>query len=127
MPHLNSLLPLFSASLLCGRLIPLFGMTLIVSLLAGCLATPVSESGGMGSVTVTNSNPSAIIAAAQSIFLNYGYTPAFGNDINSVSFNKNSNQIANVLWGSYGDPQTIRVKVMIIQIPGTNDYRISPK
>jgi hypothetical protein len=44
-----------------------------------------------------------------------------------VSFDKNSNQLANILWGSYGDPQTIRVKVKIIQIPGTNDYRISPK
>ena len=45
----------------------------------------------------------------------------------TVSFNKNSSQFANVMWGSYGDPQTIRVKVTIIRIPGTNDYRISPK
>ena len=113
--------PFASASLrLCGIL-------LFALLLAGCLTTPVSKSGGMGSVTVTNSNPSAIISAAQSVFPDYGYTPAFGNGINSVSFDKNSNKLANVLWGSYGDPQTIRVKVKIVQIPGTNDYRISPK
>lgn len=105
----------------------LCGITFFSLLLAGCLTTPVSQSGGMGSVTVTNSNPSAIIAAAQSVFPNYGYTPAYGNGINSISFDKNSNQLANVLWGSYGDPQTIRVKVKILQIPGTNDYRISPK
>ena len=102
-------------------------LSLFALLLAGCLTTPVSKSGGMGSVTVTNSNPSAIISAAQSVFPDYGYTPAFGNGINSVSFDKNSNKLANVLWGSYGDPQTIRVKVKIVQIPGTNDYRISPK
>lgn len=102
-------------------------LSLVALLLAGCLTTPVSKSGGIGSVTVTNSNPSAIISAAQSVFPDYGYTPAFGNGINSVSFDKNSNKLANVLWGSYGDPQTIRVRVKIVQIPATNDYRISPK
>jgi hypothetical protein len=105
----------------------LCGITLFIILLAGCLTAPVEKSGGIGSVTVTNSNPSAIIAAAQSVFPNYGYSPAFDNDINSVSFDKNSNQLANVLWGSYGDPQTIRAKVIITPIPGTNNYRISPK
>jgi hypothetical protein len=97
-------------------------------LLAGCLVTPVSESGGMGSVTVTNSNPGAIIAAAQSVFPNYGYSSTFGGDgVSSVCFDKNSNKVANVIWGSYDDPQTLHLKVKIVQIPGTNDYRISPK
>ena len=95
--------------------------------LAGCLTTPVDQSGGPGSVTVTNSNPAAIIAAAQNVFPNYGYTPGFGNGVSSIVFDKNSNKLANVLWGSYGCKQTIRVKVKIIPIPGTNNYRISPK
>lgn len=103
---------------------PLITATL---LLTGCLTTPVEKSGGPGSVTVTDSNPAAIIAAAQSVFPNYGYTPGLGNGISSVVFDKNSNKLANVLWGSYGCPQTIRVKVKIVQIPGTNNYRISPK
>jgi hypothetical protein len=77
-------------------------------------------------VTVKNSNPGAIIAAAQSVFPNYGYTCS-GGGLSSVSFDKDSNKLANVLWGSYGCPQTIRVKMKIIQIPGTNNYRISPK
>ena len=82
----------------------------------------------MGSVTVTNSNPGAIVAAAQSVFPEYGYSPTFGGDgVTSACFDKNSNRVANVLWGSYGDPQTLRVKMKIVQIPGTNDYRISPK
>lgn len=95
-------------------------------LLSGCLTTPVADSGGIGSVTVKNSNPGAIVAAAQSVFPAHGYT-CLGAGLSSVSFDKNSNQLANVLWGSYGCPQTIRVKVKIVQIPGTNDYRISPK
>lgn len=97
-------------------------------LLGGCLVTPVEKSGGLGSVTVTNTNSGAIITAAQSIFPDYGYSPTFGGDgVSSVCFDKNSNKVANVIWGSYGDPQTLRVKVKIVQIPGTNDYRISPK
>lgn len=102
-------------------------LAILTLALGGCLTTPVSSSGGMGTVTVKNSNPAAIIAAAQSVFPNYGYTPTFGAGVDSISFDKNSNKLANVLWGSYDDPQTIRVKVKIIQIPGTNDYRISPK
>jgi hypothetical protein len=35
--------------------------------------------------------------------------------------------MAQVLWGSYGNPQTIRVKVQIVPIPASSDYRISPK
>ena len=114
--------PLSPASLrLCA-------ISLFLMLFSGCLVTPVSESGGMGTDTVTNSNPGAIIAAAQSVFPNYGYTPTFGGDgITSVCFDKNSNKVANVLWGSYGDPQTLHVKVKIVRIPGTNNYRITPK
>ena len=102
-------------------------LCLIPLLVTGCLTQPVSSSGGPGSITVKNSNPTAIIAAAQEVFPDYGYSPHGGNGISSVSFDKDSNKLANVLWGSYDCPQTIRVKVRIVQIPGTNDYRISPK
>ena len=111
----------------CARMIPLFGMALVALLLPGCLTNPVEKSGGPGSVTVSNSNSAAIIAAAQRGFPQYGYSTTFGGEGNSGSFDKESNKVANVLWGSYGDPQTIRVKVKIVQIPGTNNYRISPK
>jgi hypothetical protein len=95
--------------------------------LAGCLVTPVEKSGGIGSVTVKNSNPSAIISAAQSIFPNYGYTFHNARFPNSVSFDQPGNMTARILWGSYGQPQTLRVKVNISAIPGTSNYRISPK
>jgi hypothetical protein len=113
-------------SLFSSASLRLCGVLLVALLLSGCLTTPVSDSGGLGSVTVKNSNPGAIVAAAQSVFPAHGYTCS-GAGLSSVSFDKNSNQLANVLWGSYGCPQTIRVKVKIVQIPGTNDYRISPK
>ena len=95
--------------------------------LSGCLVSPVSQSGGMGSVTVVNSNPSAIVAAAQTVFPQSGYHLATSNFPVSISFDKASNQFANIMWGSYGNPQTIRVRVSINQIPGTNNYRLVPK
>ena len=96
-------------------------------LVSGCLVSPVSTSGGLGSVTVKNSNPAAIIAAAQAVFPQSGYQTGPVNYPNSISFDKGSSRIANVMWGSYGDPQTIRVRVKILQIPGTNDCRLSSK
>jgi len=98
-----------------------------VSLVSGCLVSPVSKSGGPGSITVTNSNPAAIIAAAQAVFPQAGYQVGPANYPDSISFDKGSSRFANIMWGSYGDPQTIRVRVNISQIPGTNDYRLSPK
>ena len=95
--------------------------------MSGCLVSPVSQSGGMGSVTVVNSNPNAIVAAAQSVFPQSGYQLSKSNYPVSISFDKASNQFANIMWGSYGNPQTIRVRVSINQIPGTNNYRLVPK
>jgi hypothetical protein len=99
----------------------------VVFLVSGCLVSPVANSGGLGSVTVKNSNPSAIVAAAQAVFPQSGYQIGPVNFPNSISFDKGSSRFANVMWGSYGNPQTIRVRVRISQIPGTNDYRLSPR
>ena len=107
-------------------ILTLLTLTFLAVLLTGCLVSPVAESGSIGSVTVTNSNPMAITAAAQNVFPTYGYT-CRGSGSSSVSFDKNSNRFANVMWGGYGDAQTIRVKMSIIPIPGTNNYRLSPK
>lgn len=108
--------------------IPSLVFTALIPLLfTSCLVTPVEKSGGIGSVTVSNSNPVAIISAAQAVFPQYGYRTHVTKFPASVSFDKDSNQLANVMWGSYGDPQTIRVKIRIVPIPGTNDYRISPR
>jgi len=95
--------------------------------LSGCLVSPVSSSGGMGSVTVVNSNPAAIVAAAQTVFPQAGYGLGPADFPNSISFDKGSSQIANVMWGSYGNPQTIRVRVNILPIAGTGNYRLVPK
>ena len=81
----------------------------------------------MGSVTVVNSNPNAITAAAQSVFPQYGYQLAASNFPYSIAFDKPSSRFANIMWGSYGNPQTVRVRVAIKQIPGTSNYRLVPK
>ena len=102
-------------------------LALLSLLLNGCLVTPVEKSGGMGSVTVTNSNPQEIVEAAQNVFSQYGYSFSGSHYPTSVSFDKGSDKFANVMWGSYGNPQTIRVKVSIIPIPRSNNYRLSPR
>lgn len=81
----------------------------------------------MGSVTVSNSNPEAIVAAAQAVFPQAGYQLGPADFPSSISFDKPSSGFADVMWGSYGNPQTIRVRVFMNPIAGSNDYRLVPK
>ena len=118
-PETHETILMCKKALLLSLLLPLLS--------SGCLVTPVAKSGEIGSVTVTNSNPDAIIAAAQNVFSQYGYSCSGTHYPSAVSFDADSNKFANVMWGSYGQPQTIRVKVNIIPVPGGNDYRLSPK
>ena len=112
---------------LCQMKISLLGAVVVPILLSGCLVSPVSSSGGLGSVTVANSNPNEIVAAAQTVFPQYGYRLATSNFPYSIAFDKPSSRFANIMWGSYGNPQTVRVRVAIKQIPGTSNYRLVPK
>ncbi len=105
----------------------LLGVLLFATFSTGCLVSPTSRSGGLGSVTVSNSNPSAIVAAAQTVFPQSGYELGPSDFPTSISFDKSTSRFANVMWGSYGNPQTIRVRIFMNQIPGSNDYRLVPK
>lgn len=93
-------------------------------LLSGCLTTPVDRSGGPGAVTITNTNPAAIVTAAQAVFPNYGYSLGPTNFPDSVSFDKPGGAFSNLLWGSYMRSVTIRAKLTMTSIPGSNDYRV---
>jgi len=95
--------------------------------LFGCLASPISRSGGIGSVTVHDTNPDAVSAAARSVFASRGYTLSGGDYPDSISFDKPAGGFGNVMWGSYGDPQTIRVRLAMVRIPGTDDIRLEPR
>lgn len=99
----------------------------VALILAGCLASPVAGAGGLGSTTAVNSNVNAVIAAAQSVFAQYGYSTGPVNYPNSISFDKPAGGFGNVMWGNYGNPQTIRVRVKMLQVPGTNNIRLVPK
>lgn len=94
--------------------------------LSGCLASNISSSGGIGAVTVKNTNPNAVISAAQDVFSQKGYTLSGSNYPDSVSFDKPAGGFGNAMWGSYGDPQTIRVKLALVPVPGTSNIRIEP-
>ncbi len=104
------------------RLFVLLGSLLMVS---GCLNAPVQKSGGLGSVTVHDTNATAVMAAAQSVFAARGYTFAGSDFPDAVSFDKPAGAFGNAMWGSYGDPQTIRVKLHMRPVPGTDDMRLS--
>lgn len=93
-------------------------------LLSGCLTTPVDRSGGIGARTVSNTNPSAIVAAAQTAFADRGYTLGPANFPDSVSFDKPSGAFSKLLWGSYLNTLSVRATLHMRPIPGTNDYRI---
>lgn len=91
-------------------------------MLGGCLTAPVAKSGGPGSVP--NSNPSAIIAAAQSVFADSGYSVGPANFPDSISFDKPAGGFGQAMYGSYGVTTTVRVKLLIMPISGTNNYQL---
>ena len=103
---------------------PLFGILLCLS---GCLATPVANTGGPGSITVPNTNAWAIATAARNVFANYGYTPGPGSFPNSLSFERSAGSFGRLMFGSYGTTTTFRVRVQMNAIPGTSDIRLVPR
>lgn len=94
-------------------------------LLSGCLVSPVSSSGGMGSLTVSDTNVDAIVSAAQAAFPAYGYSLSASNYPISISFDKPGGAFTNIMWGSYNQPVTVRATMFMTPIPGTNDIRLS--
>lgn len=105
----------------------LLAASLAVLFLAGCLSSPISSSGGIGAVTVKNTTVDRVISAAQTVFAGRGYTLSDSNYPDSISFDKPAGSFGNAMWGSYGDPQTIRVKLAMVPIPMTSDIRLQPR
>ena len=95
--------------------------------LVGCLSSPISSSGGIGAVTVHDTNADAVTAAARDVFATRGYTLSGVDYPDSISFDKPAGGFGNVMWGSYGNPQAIRVRLAMVQIPGTDNIRLEPK
>ena len=105
----------------------LLAASLAVLFLAGCLSSPISSSGGIGAITVKNTSVDRVISAAQTVFAGRGYTLSDSDYPESVSFDKPAGSFGNAMWGSYGDPQTIRVKIAMVPIPMTSDIRLEPR
>lgn len=78
-------------------------------------------------MTVSNTNVTAIIAAANGVFAQSGYSPGPANYPDSVSFDKPAGAFGQLAYGSYGTTTTIRARVSMTPIPGTNDFRISAR
>lgn len=100
---------------------------LYVFLLGGCLTSSVATSGGPGAMTVQNTNVGAIMDAARAVFADSGYTLSGTDFPNGLSFDRPAGTMGKLLYGSYGVTTTYRVTLHIVQIPGTNDYRLSTR
>lgn len=98
-----------------------------VLLLAGCLTAPVSQKGGGNAVTVPDTNPQAIASAAQTVFARSGYTPGPSNLPTAISFDRPAGSFGHLMFGSYGRSTTFRVRLQIIALSGTKDFRIVPR
>ena len=98
----------------------------LVFSLSGCLVSPVERSGGAGSVTVQNSNPQAIRAAADVAFARAGYRPGPSRFPEWISYDRAAGTFGEAMFGSYGRTTTFRVRVEIRPIPGTSDFRLVP-
>ncbi len=101
--------------------------TLLVFAFGGCLVSSVGGGGGIGTTTVTNSNPSAIISTATQVFAGAGYSMGPSNYPDSVSFDKPAGAYGKVMYGSYGETTSYRAKLNVVPIPGTDNYRIGVK
>lgn len=110
----------FSAKLLP----PVLGLTLMLVLLSGCLVSPVGRSGGIGATTVTDSNPSAIIAAATTAFTNAGYSVGVVNYPDSVEFDKRAGAFGQAMYGGWDNSASYRATLQITPLPETTNYRI---
>lgn len=118
---MNSILSRLSAS---GFAV---GLCLFGFFATGCLVGSVGTSGGIGATTVTNSNPSAILAAANEAFAQEGYAPGPVDFPDSASYDKSAGAFGQALYGSYGESTSFRAKLTIVPLPETNNFRIAVK
>lgn len=102
-------------------------ISLATILLASCMTTPVSQSGGGDAFTVINSNPYAIVSAAQSVFANRGYSAGPVSFPDSISLDKPSGTFGKIMYGGYHQITSMRCLVTITRIPGTGNYRLAAK
>lgn len=100
------------------------GSFALILLLAGCLASPVATSGGPGSLTVPNTNPNAIASAARRVFAEYGYSPARGQFPSWIAFERPAGVAGSIAFGGPMRTTSFRVRIEMIPIPGSNDFRL---
>ena len=55
-----------------------------------------------------------------------GYTISGVDYPSTISFDKPAGKLGELMYGSYGTTTTVRVKLSLVPIPGTNDYWLKP-
>ncbi len=108
------------------RALPILALIAFLTTQSGCFVSQTASYGGMGSVTVSDTNRATIIEAAQAVFPSYGYEPGPANFPESISFDKPAGAAGQIAYGSYGETTTLRATITLTPIPGTDDVRMSP-
>lgn len=91
---------------------------------AGCIVTSPGGGGGFGATTIPNTNPTAIIQAANSAFYDAGYSPSLANYPESVSYDREAGSFGQLMYGSWDEKASYRATLhMRPQGNGTN-YRV---
>jgi hypothetical protein len=125
--HLSTIISWAHCRVICDRVNKPFSVSLLLCfILASCLTKPTSNSGGIGGTKVQNTNPSAIIAAARTVFAESGYTISGVDYPSTISFDKPAGKLGELMYGSYGTTTTVRAKLSLVRVPGTNDYWLKP-
>ncbi len=92
--------------------------------LTGCLTNSAL---GPGSVTVPNTNVDALIAAPKDVFAQAGYGTGPVNYPTSISFEKAAGAFGQTMWGSFDQRPTMRVRLFMAPVSGTNDFRLNTR
>ncbi len=104
-----------------------FAACLLALLTIGCLTSPTSDSGGIGSVTAQNTNVSALTSAAQNVFAQSGYSMGPVNPPAWIAFDKPAGGFGKAMWGGFDEKTTVRVRLTMTPLAGTNNYRLSTR
>ena len=110
--HLSTINSWAHCRVICDRVNKLFSVSLLLCfIVTGCLTKSTSNSGGIGGTKVQSTNPSAIIAAARTVFAQSGYTIGGVDYPSTISFDKPAGKLGELIYGSYGVTTTVRVKL----------------
>jgi hypothetical protein len=90
----------------------------------GCIVSSPGGGGGFGATTIPNTNPTAIIQAANGAFSDAGYSISLANYPESVSYDREAGSFGQLMYGSYGQSASYRATLHMRPVGSGSDYRV---